>query len=679
MPGKHDGRPGLGHKGKRIVTIVLICALVLGAAGGGGFYFLKHRSGSIVNVYPVNMLGYQDYYRNRVETEGPVTADRMQSVYLTSTQTVTEIYVEEGQQINVGDPILAFDTTLDEVELEKKQIEIDQLKLDLSDAQAKLKEIGTYRIGTPGYYSPPEPERPSLVPVAVPYFQGGSGTAADPYVFLWDETLTLFDAMIDYLIAVARGEDAEMPAVPDAPDVPTTATPAPTDTPEPSPTPSATPEATEEPGASEEPEATPGDTPEPTDTPEATEEPETTPSDTPAPTDTPEATKEPAPVDPVPDPENTDSADGAALTPVMRAIARPGRMLRAEGEEPEPTAEPVPGGDGSIYIVFESRESNALNGYVTGAFELAFRQLWGGVDAAGEPVTSWIFRLLPAAYSPLVEDSGDDGGVSWGGFSGQVYTAEEINQMKTETQQQIADTTLSLRMAEQELKALEFELSNGEVLCTTAGVVKTVMDPTEALEQNQPVVLVSGGGGYYITGVLGEFDMDVLHVGDTVTVQDWMSGTTLDAEVTEISPYPVDESNNYYYYWSPNGNENVSKYPFTVRVGEDAGLREGYYVSISFSTGGAPAEDDEEAANTMYLERAFVRTEGARSYVYVANGERLEKRYVTTGSGDGWSVEITGGLDMENDYLAFPYGRAVKDGAKVAYQEDLQTLAGGYY
>ena len=123
----------------------------------------------------------------------------------------------------------------------------------------------------------------------------------------------------------------------------------------------------------------------------------------------------------------------------------------------------------------------------------------------------------------------------------------------------------------------------------------------------------------------------------------------------------------------------MSKYPFTVRVGEDAGLREGYYVSISFSTGGAPAEDDEEAANAMFMERAFVRTEGARSYVYAANGDRLEKRYVTTGSGDSWSVEITSGLDPENDYVAFPYGRAVKEGAKVVYQEDLQSLAGGYY
>ena len=179
--------------------------------------------------------------------------------------------------------------------------------------------------------------------------------------------------------------------------------------------------------------------------------------------------------------------------------------------------------------------------------------------------------------------------------------------------------------------------------------------------------------------MLGECDLDVLHVGDTVTVQDWMSGTTLDAEVTEISPYPVEESRyNYYYYWSPNGNENVTKYPFTVRVDEDAGLREGYYVNITFSTDGAPA-DEEEAAGTLFMERAFVRTEGARSYVYAANGDRLEKRYVTTGSGDSRSVEITSGLDPENDYVAFPYGRAVKEGAKVVYQEDLQSLAGGYY
>ncbi len=752
MPGKHSGpKPGRG-KAKKIVSIVLVCVILLGAAGGGGYYYLKNRSGSTVNVYPISSgIGYADSYASRAETEGPVTADKMQSVFLTSTQTVTEIYVQEGQQINVGDPILAFDTTLDEVELEKKQIEIDQYKLDLSDAQAKLKEIGTYHVGYGGGYAPPMPTRAPLVSLGVPYFQGGSGTREDPYVFMWSEQLPIFDAMVDYLIAVARGEPAEMPPIPDMPDIPATAEPeeSPTPSPEPSPTPSAepsptpdgTPTATPEPsGEPVEPSATPepgtepiepsatpepGTEPvEPSATPEpgtepvepsATPEPGTGPTDTPEATETPaepaataEATAVPAPeatdvpiteATAVPVAEATDAPGGAYVVPsIFRARHTGTRILRAEGEAPSdpgagdmpadpdvssqpgetpvPTITPVPG-DGNIYIVFEIREANALNGMVYDAFEFAFRQLWGGEDAAGEPVTGWIYRIMPAAYSPYVEDTGES---DWGGgyfYSGPTYTLEEINQMKIETQQQIADSTLALRMAEQELKALEFELSNGEVLCTTAGVVKTVLDPQEALEQNQPVVLISGGGGYYITGVMSEFDLGILHVGDTVTVQDWMTGTTLDGEIVEISEYPVDESNSYFYYWSPQSNENASKYPFTVRVDEDAGLREGYYANISYSLSGSETPEE----GVFVMDNAFLRTEGARTYVYAAGeNDRLEKRYVSTGrSYYGSSTEITGGLDMETDYVAFPYGRAVKEGAKVEYKEDLQSLYGSYY
>ena len=191
------------------------------------------------------------------------------------------------------------------------------------------------------------------------------------------------------------------------------------------------------------------------------------------------------------------------------------------------------------------------------------------------------------------------------------------------------------------------------------------------------MVLISGGGGYYITGVMSEFDLGILHVGDTVTVQDWMTGTTLDGEIVEISEYPVDESNSYFYYWSPQSNENASKYPFTVRVDEDAGLREGYYANISYSLSGSETPEE----GVFVMDNAFLRTEGARTYVYAAGeNDRLEKRYVSTGrSYYGSSTEITGGLDMETDYVAFPYGRAVKEGAKVEYKEDLQSLYGSYY
>ena len=213
MPGKHaaaaGGPPKKKGKGRKAVAVVLVCLILFGAAGGGVYYYLQHRtSGQTVNVYPVSQMGYTNDWAERVQTGGTVRADKMQAVYLSSTQTVTEIYVEEGQQVEVGDKILAFDTTLSEVELEKARIEIEKKKLDIQDVQKELDEIATYKIGSGGggYYVPPvtsEPIPEPLIPVPVPCFQGGNGTRIDPYVFVWEEGRLINDATIRNLLTMA--------------------------------------------------------------------------------------------------------------------------------------------------------------------------------------------------------------------------------------------------------------------------------------------------------------------------------------------------------------------------------------------------------------------------------------------------------------------------------------------
>ena len=78
--------------------------------------------------------------------------------------------------------------------------------------------------------------------------------------------------------------------------------------------------------------------------------------------------------------------------------------------------------------------------------------------------------------------------------------------------------------------------------------------------------------------------------------------------------------------------------------------------------------------NGIYLENPFVRTENGQSYVFVRgqNG-KLEKRFVTVGKSLwGSYTEIKSGL-TEDDYIAFPYGKTVKEGAPTA-EGDLSSL-----
>ena len=73
----------------------------------------------------------------------------------------------------------------------------------------------------------------------------------------------------------------------------------------------------------------------------------------------------------------------------------------------------------------------------------------------------------------------------------------------------------------------------------------------------------------------------------------------------------------------------------------------------------------EESGSSLYLESMFIRTDNGKSYV-MARGEdgRLEQRWVQTGR-DLWGsyTQIRGGLTTD-DYVAFPYGRDVGEGAR---------------
>ena len=118
--------------------------------------------------------------------------------------------------------------------------------------------------------------------------------------------------------------------------------------------------------------------------------------------------------------------------------------------------------------------------------------------------------------------------------------------------------------------------------------------------------------------------------------------------------------------WNGMGNPNASYYPFTAFVDGSADLQAGSYVSVNYSTG--------TGENGIYLENPFVRTENGQSYVFVRgqNG-KLEKRFVTVGKSLwGSYTEIKSGL-TEDDYIAFPYGKTVKEGAPTA-EGDLNSL-----
>ncbi len=76
--------------------------------------------------------------------------------------------------------------------------------------------------------------------------------------------------------------------------------------------------------------------------------------------------------------------------------------------------------------------------------------------------------------------------------------------------------------------------------------------------------------------------------------------------------------------------------------------------------------NQKESQDGICISKAYIRQDDGGKYVMKAGGDgRLVKQYVKTGRilwGD--STEIVEGLTME-DRIAFPYGKAAKEGVKV--------------
>ena len=83
----------------KALIITLCTVVVLAGAGFGGWYFLQNREQEPVNVYSFEYLGMTEYWGDSQESYGPVTTDRIQTVFVSDTQTVTEVLVQAGDTV----------------------------------------------------------------------------------------------------------------------------------------------------------------------------------------------------------------------------------------------------------------------------------------------------------------------------------------------------------------------------------------------------------------------------------------------------------------------------------------------------------------------------------------------------------------------------------------------------
>ena len=237
------------------------------------------------------------------------------------------------------------------------------------------------------------------------------------------------------------------------------------------------------------------------------------------------------------------------------------------------------------------------------------------------------------------------------------YTADELKDAIKEQTRSVADVDLQKRIAQADLKELQSELEDGVVYAKKDGIVTTVCDPANPPQDGTPFLQLSGAAGLYISGTIGELDLDTVKVGQSVSAVNYMTGDTYEGTISEISNVPSD-SVNYY----GDSNPNSSFYEYTAYIENPQNLKKGDSLELTIDT------SSEGSDSGLYIDKSYVRTENGQSYIYKDDNGKLKKQTVKTGKSLwGSYVEIKSGL-TNDDYIAFPYG--VREGEKTKVSED---------
>lgn len=547
---------------KKTPLIIGGTVLTLALIGGGAFAFKSFGSHSEIEVMPVSYLS-TSWWGDSNESNGYVSSDMTQEVMLQDRKVVKEILVEEGQQVSINDPLMVYDSTLVELELEMQRLTIENLNVQIQSAKRALQKLQSTKpiasvteqalevmpvvslteresertLSELNYATELVPQEDGTYTLEVQSSQQlnvsflyrlkgldevGQTQISNPIQL----TLTIIqEDGTDSIVKVLDGANLEIkqgfiqstvneyfkggnqPACPQ---------------PQPCPTPDQTPEP--------DPEPQPDPTPEP---------------------------------DPQPQPD------------------------------PTPDLEPMPEPEPDMVIPEEG------------------------------------------------------------------YTKEELNQLIQEKKTEITNLELDYKEALLKEEQIKKELENLTVRSSVNGVVKKVGDPSVESVEGSALIVVSSESGFYLKGTITEHQLGKVEVGQLVDVMSWDTGNSYTATITEIYPYPV-EGEQYSY-----GNPNVSNYPFVAYIEEAHDLKNNMYVSVT-------VQETAENPNAMYIDMAYIGDENGRKFVYKADENlRLKKEYVQTGKVLwGSYIEVISGL-TEEDQIAFPYTKNIKDGVKAKEQTNM--------
>lgn len=556
-------KPRMSKKLKKGI-IIAACAVGVCGAVWGGLTIARNAQRSDVKVYSVNDFCMTDYWGDTSSTSGMVTTDKIQKVFLSSSQTVNKVWVAEGDSVRKGDKLISYDSTLTQASVEQAKIDYDRQDESLTTAKNELEYLKKAK-----NKETLKQELDKLTAELDALKKKYDEDPAHPY----DGDAPVTEGKMDYKKTMTvKGADGSDQTV------------------------------------------------------------------------------------------NvqyyswlsTSRLNDSKVTEILTKLG----TLRADKDHPSV----------DTYVVLVQRYEDKVGGYVDNTVGLVITETYTAGDDTAVPAVPESRSVSFSVRSDLpefedTERKYDDAAIKRlqqkinlaNMYLENSMEQKDLAKAIVDKAQEVKEKEVNLRLAKLSLDKKTKELGDGNVYAEFDGTVKAVRNADEAYNNSEAVIELSGGGGYYVTGTLSEMELGSVKVGDTVSISSWMTGAACEGTIVSIDDYPTTSGNS----WG-DGNRNVSYYPFKAFVEEDAALQANDYVDIQYQKAGT-----QEQGNSLYLQSWFIRTDNGKSYVMARNEDgRLEQRWVQTGR-DLWGsyTQIRGGLTTD-DYVAFPYGRDVVEGAR---------------
>lgn len=658
-------------KVKKILAGVLVVA-VAGCGISAGLMQLRKSSQKTVDVTPVSGL-LQEFYTPTTTLDGTVTSSATQTVNGDKDLIIDQIYVTKGDTVNKGDPLISFDTTLVEMELNIAKLKKQKQEQDLNKAVNRLTSLQN---GGPIEESDASTDADDLSTTT-----GSGDTSTGDDDMTPDDTMSSAADMSGSYLAAAI-HPLLLSAFTDGGAAGNSSDAASTDngntTDKKNQSTDNTSDTTETDNTTNAPVYT---DPSANDFGDGSDD-----SFNPGKDDTPE-------LSPTPTPSLDDN------TTYFDPYYQKGDPNITDGDEPfyqklDANSIPFTGSgtkdDPYVYLCSSAKEKvtvmgsffNKLAGYSADGtkvvhqggywYQLEFHQndtisdyedrktsctgyyLING-SLLEKPVYEFVemeFTLADSdKYNELPDDGGDD---TYGGDDAEP-TGTPVSREDAIKYQKSKISSLKLDIQESDIKISQLEKKVNKKLINAklSGTVTYVGDSSSGeTTDGKALIKVKSSDGFYVVGSVSELMLDDIKEGTILNCTSYTSGS-FEAEVMDVSEYPV-TGNSYY----GNSNPNVSYYAFTAVVTDKTlQLEDQDWVTINYEAS--------SSEGSMVIQKAFVRSDSSTNYVYKDDNGVLKKQEISVGAtvDSGYSVIVKGGLS-ENDLIAFPYGKDVKEGAK---------------